>query len=168
MKKRNITKYLLCITLFLFVALIITSYVLDETSARYVSSKEINHEAIVATWDPHVTSNDEELTIKAGDDYKNTNLTFVVDGAKEVASNYSVTLKLTKNENAIDWPLGVEVAIKDTSNKLLATSSTGVFENLGKLGPGESQTLCIYLKAASFVIGGPYKVEVSIRLEQTN
>ena len=168
MKRKNITKYLLSVTLLLFVGIIISSYMLDDINARYVSSKDINHEARVATWDPNVTSEDEELTITAGDDYKDTKLTFVVDGAKEVASNYSVTLTLTKNDVAIEWPSGVEVAIKDTSNNLLGTSSTGVFENLGKLGPGESQTLCIYMKAASFVIGGPYKVEVSIRLEQAN
>ena len=90
-------------------------------------------------------------------------------GGSEVALSYDVILTLLRDGEAIAWPAGAEAQIRDKTGTVIATSATGVFENLGTMSPGDPDVMMrAYVKANEATVGGPYTLEVSVRFEQTD
>ena len=168
-KRFDIFKVLL-ILLFLVCT---TSGVVCRTYARYSTEETASDEARVAVWSVNANLQSDNMKITANEQYgtaaENYYMFTVTPGNTEVAGNYGVTVKLSKN-GVTEWPEGLVAKVTDESGTQIGEESTdGVFNNIGQFAPGaDPAKYRLYFKADYGIDCGEYDMEVTARIEQAD
>ena len=142
---------------FLFIYFILfTSYYAFSTLSKYTSVFSSSNQISVARFNVSIDSNNENISMIAGNGGSSTTYTVTVTSLSEVATHYAIVLT--------NVPSGVKVKL-DNGNFISETNTTITFNNAGIFAPNDANSTRTHTLTFMAEIGTATQSNESINLD---